>query len=114
MADVTKEGGMSLALQPKGDVYAVAKDPAQSLTLIASKRPAEELYVIHDDPGQLNNVAEDPVYAAVRVALASQLSAEMERTHDPWSTGDGSIFDSYKYYAIDKPGNPLATQSAEQ
>jgi len=113
LADKDKEGGMALTRVPHRNFYAIARNPAQSLTMSASKRPAEELYVVRRDPGQVNNVAEDPAFAQVKAALAAQLAAEMKRTHDPWSTGDGSSFDSYKYYAIDKPGNPLATESAE-
>lgn len=114
LKDQKKEGGMSLGLLPKGNLHAIAKEPAQSLTLAASKRPAEELYVVPRDPGQLNNVAEVPDYAHIRESLEAQLAAEMKRTHDPWSTGDGSSFDTYKYYAIDKPGDPLATAADEK
>jgi uncharacterized sulfatase len=110
---VKKEGGMSLGVLPQGTLAAIVKDPAQALTVIASKRPAEELYVLSRDTGQLNNVADNPDYAHVKSDLAEQLSEEMERTGDPWSTGDGSIFDSYKYYAIDKPDKPVSTVAAE-
>ena len=34
------------------------------------KRPAEELYVLADDPGQLRNVAEDPAHASTSASTA--------------------------------------------
>ena len=114
LPDVKKEGDMSLGFLPQGNLSAVVNDPAQALTLMASKRPAEELYEVTRDPGQLNNVADNPDYAQIKEALAEQLAAEMERTGDPWSTGDGSIFDTYKYYAIDKPDKPVATIATEK
>jgi arylsulfatase A-like enzyme len=114
LPDVKKEGDMSLGFLPQGNLSAVVNDPAQALTLMASKRPAEELYEVTRDPGQLNNVADNPDYAQIKEELAEQLAAEMERTGDPWSTGDGSIFDTYKYYAIDKPDKPVSTIATEK
>ncbi len=114
LPDVKKEGDMSLGFLPQGNLSAVVNDPAQALTLIASKRPAEELYEVTRDPGQLNNVADNPDYAQIKEELAEQLAAEMERTDDPWSTGDGSTFDTYKYYAIDKPDKPVSTIATEK
>jgi hypothetical protein len=62
------------------------------------KRPAEELYDLRKNPGQLNNVAEDPQYAKVKHELASALLAELSATKDPRVLGTGDAFDKYKFY----------------
>lgn len=105
-----KEGGMVITQAPNSNIYSISRDPAQSLTLIGSKRPAEELYVIRRDPLQLNNLAGDPAYVHIKEKLAKQLENEMLRTQDPWALGNGSVFDSYKYYGIDKPDSVAATE----
>jgi arylsulfatase A-like enzyme len=50
---------------------------------IVGTRPAEELYDLATDPYQLENVAADEAYAAVRAHLAAELDAELRRTGDP-------------------------------
>jgi len=50
--------------------------------LALDKRPAEELYVIRDDPEQMNNVAGDPKYAAIKNRFAAQLKAWMQASKD--------------------------------
>jgi uncharacterized sulfatase len=62
------------------------------------KRPGEELFDLHKDPGQLNNVAEAPKYAKVKHELASALSAELSATKDPRVLGTGDAFDKYHFY----------------
>ncbi|MFP6573544.1 MAG: sulfatase [Pirellulaceae bacterium] len=57
------------------------------------KRPEEELFVIADDPDQVNNVAGKPQYAAVKSKLRKQLLDELKRVKDPRVMGDGSTFD---------------------
>jgi len=57
------------------------------------KRPEEELFVIADDPDQVNNVAGKPQYAAVKSKLRKQLLDELKRVNDPRVMGDGSTFD---------------------
>ena len=57
------------------------------------KRPEEELFVIADDPDQVNNVAGKPQYAAVKSKLRKQLLDELKRVEDPRVLGDGSTFD---------------------
>jgi N-sulfoglucosamine sulfohydrolase len=48
------------------------------------KRPAEELYDIRNDPGCVNNLADEPEYANVRKQLAEQLEAYLtEAGRDP-------------------------------
>ena len=62
-----------------------------------AKRPAEELYVLAEDPFQVNNVAELPKYDKVRISLRNKLLTELMDTGDPRVTGDGSTFDKPPY-----------------
>jgi len=65
--------------------------------LAFAKRPAEELYVLEDDPDQLVNVADEPEFAAIRDRLAARLMAALEESGDPRVRGEGDVFDSYPY-----------------
>ena len=62
-----------------------------------AKRPAEELYDLEKDPGQVVNVAADPEYIGIRKGLAAQLTGELIATEDPRLDGRGSMFDSQPY-----------------
>lgn len=52
------------------------------------KRPAEELYLLKDDPHQMNNLAGDARHATAKDALAKKLAAVMTATRDPRLTDD--------------------------
>jgi N-sulfoglucosamine sulfohydrolase len=65
--------------------------------LAFAKRPAEELYDLKKDPEQLENVAADPGYAAIRRQLAERLTDRLEATGDPRAVGGGEKFDQYPY-----------------
>lgn len=71
--------------------------------LAFEKRPAEELYDLRRDPGQLNNVANVATYAAAKDKLASALRAELVATRDPRVLGEGDAFDHYPYYGGRQP-----------
>lgn len=76
------------------------RDKYQTYVNLASeRRPAEELYATDRDPAQINNIAADPEYAEVKASLEQRLLEEMKKTGDPWTTGNGEIFDTYMYYA---------------
>ena len=62
------------------------------------KRPAEELYDLARDPGQLNNVADKPAYARTKKRLADYLMTRLRETKDPRVLGKGDTFDNYPYY----------------
>ncbi len=62
-----------------------------------AKRPAEELYDLKKDPGQVVNVAADPQYLRMRKALAIQLAQALIAQADPRLEGRGSLFDSQPY-----------------
>lgn len=47
------------------------------------KRPAEELYAVIKDPYQVQNLAQDPSYQAIKEKLRKQLLAELGATGDP-------------------------------
>ncbi len=66
--------------------------------LAFGKRPEFELYLQADDPGQLNNVADDPAYHTIVKDLNARLTAELKRTGDPRISGNGAkVFDETKY-----------------
>jgi len=62
------------------------------------KRPAEELYDLRKDPGQINNVAGEVRYARVKSRLADALMVELTVTKDPRVLGKGDAFDKYPFY----------------
>jgi N-sulfoglucosamine sulfohydrolase len=58
------------------------------------KRPREELYVIADDPDQMNNVAGEAKFAAAKAELERRLFAELKAAGDP-RVGEGEcVFDA--------------------
>jgi arylsulfatase A-like enzyme len=75
-------------------------DPAyrRFYDLAFAKRPAEELYDLKQDPGQLVNVAGQPGVAAAQAELHRRLFAELKATGDPRVIGGGEKFDNYPYY----------------
>lgn len=63
-----------------------------------AKRPAEELYDLASDPGQLVNLAADPAHAAVKSELARRLDDGLRATGDPRSAGRGAKLEAHPYY----------------
>ena len=63
-----------------------------------AKRPAEELYVLADDPHQMNNVAGDPDVAEIRGALAAQLQEHLVTRGDPRETGGDLKWEGAEYF----------------
>ena len=74
-------------------------DPAfkRYYDLSFAKRPAEELYDLKKDPGQVVNVAEDPEYLQIRRALAVRLALGLAAAGDPRTDGRGDLFDVQPY-----------------
>lgn len=62
-----------------------------------AKRPAEELYDLKRDPGQVLNVADDSDYAAIRKALAVRMTQGLVDAGDPRMDGRGDLFDAQPY-----------------
>jgi len=65
--------------------------------LAFGKRPADELYDLKKDPGQLVNVASDPAYTNTVRELKKSLFEELRKTRDPRATGKGPDFDKFPY-----------------
>lgn len=63
------------------------------------KRPAEELYDLRKDPGQMHNVAQVSEYDEVKGKLAAKLMTELTATQDPRVLDKGDVFDNYPYLA---------------
>ena len=76
-------------------------DPAvrRYFHLAVDRRPGEELYDVREDPGCLNNLAENPEYAKVLKRLRSRMNAYLKKTGDPRVTGSGNVFETYKRYS---------------
>ena len=58
------------------------------------KRPRVELYDMVPDPHQVNNVAEDPAYAAIRAGLEKRLLDVLRSSGDPRMLEDGKFFET--------------------
>ncbi|MFZ9460997.1 MAG: sulfatase [Opitutales bacterium] len=58
------------------------------------RRPMFELYDLRKDPDEMNNVAEDPAYAAVRKEMTDRLFAILRETGDPRMLEDGKYFET--------------------
>lgn len=66
--------------------------------LATAMRPAEELYDLRTDPGQLVNLAGDAGHAAIRAKLGAQLEAWQRATGDPRIVEDDDRWDRYPYF----------------
>ena len=96
------------AVGPYGDA-----DPSASKTLLTDparreelskyfelsfgKRPAEELYDLRHDPGQIDNVASNAEYAKIKALLSKRVDAWMRETGDPRASGWTDFFDKAPY-----------------
>jgi len=70
--------------------------------LAFGKRPAEELYDLRSDPGQVNNLAELQEYAEVLNELSARLLDYTAGTGDPRALGLDAPWDYYPYYGVRK------------
>jgi arylsulfatase A-like enzyme len=71
---------------------------ARFFALATAKRPAEELFDLRKDPGQLRNVAAERAYAKDLARLRARLQEWQRRTGDPRLTSDDDRWDRYPYY----------------
>jgi N-sulfoglucosamine sulfohydrolase len=67
--------------------------------LAVDKRPAEELFDVKNDPGNLKNLAADPHHAALLKRLRSEMDTELRKTGDPRVIDGGDVYESYKRYS---------------
>ncbi|HEX8199767.1 MAG TPA: sulfatase [Isosphaeraceae bacterium] len=65
--------------------------------LAFAKRPAEELYDLAKDPGELTNVADRSEYAQAKRTLRAELDRWMTETADPRALADDDRWDRYPY-----------------
>ena len=68
--------------------------------LAFAKRPAEELYALAEDPGQLVNLAGNRQFDRVQQQLAAQLQKYLVQTRDPRALGQDAPWDYYPYYGL--------------
>ncbi len=66
--------------------------------LAFGKRPAEELYVLADDPHQMHNLAGDTSHASILEQLRKQLDEHLRVTGDPREVGGELRWAGAKYY----------------
>ena len=102
---------------PRGSVRAIPYgevDPSPTKTLLRelqqqqpfrryfelafAKRPAEELYELTGDPGQLSNLAGNPDYAEIKQRLSRRLMNYLTATSDPRARGKPALWDHYPHY----------------
>ena len=83
------------------------EDPAvkEYYELAFGKRPAEELYDLRKDPGQVKNVAADVAYHQTRLGLVVRLFQDLHALADPRVQGRGDIFDVHPYLGRPAGGN---------
>lgn len=95
--DIDDGPSKQLLMRAIGGAYSVFRQHAMD------KRPAEELFVLASDPGQLRNVAADARQAETVRRLRARLDQWMRATGDPRAVSDDDRFDRYPYY-----GPPVA------
>lgn len=66
--------------------------------LAFAKRPAEELYDLANDPGQIANVAADPRHAGAKADLARRLQEALVVAEDPRVAGRGAELEAHPYF----------------
>ena len=66
--------------------------------LCFSKRPAEELYDLRQDPFQLKNVAGQAPFAETQKQLRARLEQWMKETGDPRGEADDDRWDTFPYF----------------
>lgn len=92
----------------KAFLLASASDPQyrRFYELALGPRPAEELYELSGDAGQMRNLAEAPENAAALKERREKLEAVLRSAEDPRILGRGKVFDDYpdaKAAAASKP-----------
>lgn len=85
------------------------KKYAREFKLAFGRRPAEELYRVASDPGQIDNLAADPQFAAIKKDLTQALAKHLAATGDPRSRGE-SPWDLYPYRRSGNPRVPRAVK----
>jgi hypothetical protein len=72
-------------------------------------RPAEELFDVYREPGQIDNLAARPEFGGLIESMRKDLDAHLRSTGDPRALGRGELFENAAYYAshgIESEGLP--------
>jgi arylsulfatase len=77
-----------------------------------ARRPAEELFDLAHDPGQLVNLAGDPAHAAALGRLREELSAWQRATGDPRLAEDDDRWDRFPYYGQPAKAEPPLSEAS--
>jgi arylsulfatase A-like enzyme len=75
--------------------HLLAAKPEPFFSLCFAQRPAEELYDLRQDPGQVRNIA--PAKPEVCRKLKTQVQSWMQRTNDPRARGASDLWDKAPY-----------------
>lgn len=67
--------------------------------LAVDKRPAEELFDLRSDPGNLKNLAESPAHAEILKQHRTDLETYLRETQDPRVLGRGDVIEAYKRFS---------------
>jgi uncharacterized sulfatase len=67
--------------------------------LAVDKRPADELFDVKSDPGNLHNLADDPRHADTLKRLRAECEAYLHETGDPRVIDGGGVFETYERYS---------------
>ena len=97
--DIDGGPSKSLLLDRRGDPVI-----ERFFTLATAKRPAEELYVLSDDPDQVANVAGRPEHRAAQARLRSALDRWLRETDDPRAEQDDERWDRFPYFGTPAKG----------
>lgn len=102
-----KEAYFDIDASPTKKVIVEGKDDPERgkfFDLAIARRPEDELYDLRKDPHQIVNVAGNPEYAEQMEKLRSRLMESLEKSEDPRVSGQGDLFDEYKYLGKTKLG----------
>jgi N-sulfoglucosamine sulfohydrolase len=70
------------------------------------KRRPDELYRISDDPEGRRNLASDLSFAPMLEELRARMMKLLREEADPPATGDGAVFDTYRYLDRERKDRP--------
>lgn len=73
------------------------EDVRPHFDLCFAKRPAEELFDLASDPGQLVNVAADERFAEVVQRMRVRLDSRLDELGDPRRSGAGDVLEGHEY-----------------
>ena len=79
---------------------------ARAMTARYQHRPAEELYDVESDPHCLNNLIDDPKYAAIKTELSQRLDAWMKSQGDQGAATEALAHTRHRGYKENKRPTP--------